>query len=45
MTAPGPAPDGSDVDLAEHEPLIREVLGELEQLDLAAGLDEEDLLP
>lgn len=45
MTTPGPAPDGSDVDLAEHEPLIREVLAEVEQLDLEAGPDEEDLLP
>lgn len=41
-----PPEDGDNVDLAEHEPLIREVLHELEHLEIGPDLDdEEDLLP
>lgn len=44
---PDPVPAiGVDVDLAEHEPLIREVLTEVEQLGYEPHLEhEEDLLP
>lgn len=42
MIPPAPAPGSIDVDLAEHEPLIREVLTEVEQLGYEPGLDHDD---
>lgn len=46
MIPPGPTADTVKVDLVEHEPLIREVLTEVEQLGYEPGLDhEDDLLP
>jgi hypothetical protein len=36
-----PAPGTVEVDLAEHEPLIREALIELEQLGYEPGLDHD----
>lgn len=46
VNPPDPVPGAVDVDLAEHEPLIREVLTEVEQLGYEPGLDhEDDLLP